>query len=46
MAVEAIGRRLAETIPGARMEWHEDCEHFPMFEAPTDFARTVSAHIG
>ncbi|MDT8450762.1 MAG: alpha/beta hydrolase [Wenzhouxiangellaceae bacterium] len=37
VAVAAIGRRLAETIPGAKLEWLDDVGHFPMLEAPGEF---------
>jgi len=46
VAVEAIGRRLAKTIPEAQVDWLEESGHFPMLEAPKRFARSVSAFIG
>ncbi|MFU8878572.1 MAG: alpha/beta fold hydrolase [Wenzhouxiangellaceae bacterium] len=41
VAVPAIGQRLADTIPGARLEWLEACGHFPMLEQPEEFAAIV-----
>ncbi|NBD95816.1 MAG: alpha/beta fold hydrolase [Gammaproteobacteria bacterium] len=46
VAVEAIGQRLAETIPGAQVAWLEECGHFPMLEAPEPFARALVDFIG
>jgi len=31
------GRRLAASIPGARLEVFEDCGHMPMLEHPRRF---------
>lgn len=45
VAVEAIGQRLAETIPGAEIDWLDDCGHFPMLEAPEALLRSVSGFL-
>jgi len=37
VAVPAIGQRLADTIPDARLEWLDGIGHFPMLEAPEAF---------
>lgn len=41
VAVEAIGQRLAVTIPNARIRWLDHCGHFPMLEDPAGFAEAV-----
>lgn len=41
VAVAAIGRRLAETIPGAVATWLDELGHYPMLEAPEAFAAAV-----
>lgn len=45
VAVEAIGERLAHTIPGAELEWLDDCGHFPMLEDPSAFTRAVETFL-
>lgn len=45
VAVEAIGRRLAETVPHARVRWLDHCGHFPMLEDPDGFAEAVIEFI-
>ncbi len=45
VAVPAIGQRLAETIPGAELEWLEECGHFPMLEQPDNFAAAVQRFL-
>ena len=41
VAVPAIGQRLADTIPGAQLEWLDDVGHFPMLEAPGDLSAAL-----
>ena len=41
IAVEAIARRLAEEIPGARLTWLDEAGHYPMLEAPDAWAGAV-----
>lgn len=45
VAIAAIGERLADTIPGARLEWLEACGHFPMLEAPGAFTDAVARQL-
>jgi len=41
VAVAAIGQRLADTIPGAGLEWLDDVGHFPMLEDPAAVAKAI-----
>ncbi len=45
VAVAAIGQRLADAIPGARLTWLEKLGHFPMLEDPDSFANAITAFI-
>ena len=40
-----FGRRLADTIPGARFRVIEDAGHSPMWERPAEFDRIVEAFL-
>lgn len=46
VAIPAIAEALAAEIPGARLEWLRGIGHFPMLEAPEDFARHVLSFLG
>jgi 3-oxoadipate enol-lactonase len=41
-----IGRRIADTIPGARLEVVPGVAHLPPLEDPAAFARLVRQHLG
>lgn len=41
VAVPAIARRLADTIPAAGLEWLDDLGHFPMLEDPAAVAAAI-----
>lgn len=41
VAVPAIARRLADTVPGAQLQWLETLGHFPMLEDPAALARVL-----
>ncbi len=41
----ALGERLAQTIPGARLEVIEGCGHLPSVEKPEEFGRVVEGFL-
>ncbi|MCB1315557.1 MAG: alpha/beta hydrolase [Leptospiraceae bacterium] len=41
VAVPAIGQRLADEIPGARLTWLNHCGHYPMLEDPSEYAEAA-----
>jgi pimeloyl-ACP methyl ester carboxylesterase len=46
VAVSAIAIRLAETIPGARLEFMDDLGHYPQLEDPARVATAIRKFLG
>ena len=45
VAVPAIGRGLAEIVPGARLEWLDELGHYPMLEEPQAWSERLLAFL-